>query len=339
MKKYTFFALLLACILGSASAQTITATGTIKSTEGDLLHFAFVQDKVSKHAVYTDSLGNFTIDVSPNAHLYVNCTGYRDTMISVNNQTNFLVVLHLAGVNITATAAGVTESANRKALKQEFSDEITLKSGIMGKNDQFDAGQGALIPVFQPKDETQGSRYLFKGWVHGYVVNSKDSIVQNPQFQFEYDKMGGGLLLTRDQRSAIEIDRDLVKSFTLYDNLNRSYTFERVPQIDNNHYIQVVASGNKYKIYKAIKTNFVKSNYTTDGLSTTGNNYDEYIDENTYYVYDVKTNSLQKLSLKKKSIKEDFAKDQDKLNKFMSDHSSDDIDDFYLTSLGSYMNE
>jgi hypothetical protein len=340
MKKFTILALVLACISGWAQAQTITAKGVIKNLDGDLLHFAFVQDKAGKHAAYTDSLGNFTIEVSPHAILNINCTGYRDTVVSVNNQTSFAIVMHLSGVNIIATKPVVTESANSKALKQEFSDEIMLKSGFLKKNENFfDFVTGSILPVFRPRDETQGSRYFFKGWVHGYVVTSKDSIVQNSGFKFDYDKIGGGLLLTKDQKSAIEIDKDLIKSFTLYDNLNKPYTFERVPQIDNNHYIQVMANGNKYKIYKATKTSFIRANYSTDGLSSTGNNYDEYIDDNTYYVYDVKTQTLQKLAFKKKSIKEAFTKDQDKLNKFMADHSSDDIDEFYLVSLGSYMNE
>jgi len=332
MKKYSLFIFLFVAISSIANAQTITATGMVKDSLGDPLHFAFVQDKQEKTGAFTDSLGNFTIQVNPNGILRINCAGYKEAEVNVGNKTNFSIVLNfLPGVTVNGV---VTESAQRQILKSTFNDAINLQAGS-----QFDASAGAIIPVFQPKEETVGSRYLLKGWVHGYVINSKDSIVQNPNFQFEYDKMGGGLLLTKDKTSAIEIDRDLVKSFTLYDNANVPYTFENVPQIDKTHYVEVVASGNKYKIYKAIKTNFEKSNYTTDGLSSTGNNYDEYVDEKTYYVYNVQTNALQKITLKKKVLKDTFAKDGDKINKFMSDHSSDTIDDTYLSSLGSYMNE
>jgi hypothetical protein len=340
MKKSVFFTLLMACIMGLVQAQTITTTGTVKSSDGDPLHFAFVQDKQYKHGTFTDSLGNFTLVVSPDATLRINCAGYMDTLIKVNNQTNFSVVLKLNSVNITASATkGTAESASNEFLRSSFSNSLSLSDSRGGGGNAFVASQGTSIPVFQPKGETVGSRYFFKGWVHGYVVNSKDSIVQSPAFQLEYDKIGGALLLTKDNRTAIEVDRDLVKSFTLYDNMNRPYTFERVPQIDNNHYVIVIASGNKYKIYKAVKTNFVKSNYATDGLTSSGNNYDEYVDDNSYYVYDVKTNTLQKIALKKKALKDGFTKDADRLNKFVSDHSSDTIDDFYLNSLGSYMNE
>lgn len=341
MKRYLFFSLLLAGFAGLAQAQTVTVTGTVKSTEGDPLHFAFVQDKQYKHGTFTDSVGTFTLAVSPTTTLRINCVGYKDTLINVNSQTNFNVVLRVNNISISANAAGgnAAVAANNDFQRASLRNDLSLSDSRGGGGSQFVAGQGTSIPTFQPKGETVGSRYFFKGWVHGYVVNSKDSIVQNPIFQFEYDKMGGALLLTKDNRTAIEVDKDLVKSFTIYDNMNRPYTFARVPQIDNNHYVEVVASGDKYKIYKAIKTNFIKSNYSTDGLASTGNNYDEYVDESTYYVYDVKNNALQKVALKKKALKEGFAKEADKFNKFASDHSSDDIDDFYLTSLGSYMNE
>jgi hypothetical protein len=101
----------------------------------------------------------------------------------------------------------------------------------------------------------------------------------------------------------------------------------------------VLASGDNYKIYKGIKTTFEKANYSTDGLYTTGHNYDLYTDEFTYYLYNVKTNTLQEITLKKKAIKAAFTADADKLNKFMSDHSSDSIDEMYLEELGASLNE
>ena len=72
---------------------------------------------------------------------------------------------------------------------------------------------------------------------------------------------------------------------------------------------------------------------------TIGNNYDEYVDESSYYLLNVETNQIQKIIPKKKAIREVFANEGDKPNKFISDHSSDDIDDFYFTSLGSVLNE
>ncbi len=75
-----------------------------------------------------------------------------------------------------------------------------------------------------------------------------------------------------------------------------------------------------------------------NGVTAHGNDYDEYVDDADYYVLDIKAGQPQKLSLKKKSIKEDFAKDADKVNKYLSDNSGS-IDDAYLSKLGAYMNQ
>lgn len=338
MKKFNLLALLLLLTGKLVFAQDFAVTGNVKDTQGDPLHFAFVQDG-EKHSIYTDTLGNFTLQTSANATLRINCAGYRDTTIAVDNKNSIAVIMNLAGnVGNSNQAAAVANTANNQAMKESLAGQINLAQGSFNAPAQFDAARGANLPTFTPKEETQGSRYLIKGWAHGFVINAKGETVQNPGFLFAYDKIGGGLLLTKDKASAIEIDRDMVKSFTLYDNLNNPYTFEQVPQIDKAHYIELIASGNKYKIYKTIKTTFTKANYSTDGVMSTGNNYDEYVDEYTYYVYDVQTNSVQKVALKKKALKDVFAKDNTKVNSFISDHSADQIDDTYLASLGSYLN-
>jgi hypothetical protein len=339
MKNFAYTILLLCFACYSASAQTITLTGTVRNTSGDPLHFAFLQNE-QKQGAFTDSMGNYSIAVMPNSRLKVNCAGYRDTSFIVTGKETTLNITMYGAVTIagkTSSVGAAANSANTANVKSTLGDEITMQNDAA--NPTFSASRGDMLPVFNPKEETQGSRYLLKGWAHGFVVNSKGETIQDPHFLFAYDKMGGGLLLTKDKLSAIEIDRGLVTSFTLYDNANIAYAFENVPQIDKFHYSEVISSGNKYKIYKFIKTTFVKANYTTDGVMSQGNNYDEYVDEDTYYVYNVKTNALQKITLKKKAIKDGFTTDADKLNKFMSDHSSDTIDEGYLASLGEYMNE
>lgn len=333
MKPFLLFLLLFSAARLSF-AQTATVTGTVKDAQGDPLHFAFVQDK-QKHGTYTDSLGNFTIEASPNATIRVNCAGYGDTAFALNNRSSLQIVLNLSGAATGQAASNITGDAGSQTMRNTFRDELTPQSEGSGVN----TGVGSILPTFNPKEETEGSRYLVKGWAHGYVVTMKDSTVQSPGFLYDYDKMGGGLLLSKDKRSAIEVNRDIVKSFTLYDEANTAYTFENVPQLNATHYVQVLASGNKYKIYKEIKTTFEKANFSSDGVMSQGHNYDLYKDEATYYVYDVQNNAMQKVTLKKKALKDAFAKDADKVNKFIADHSSDTIDDFYLSNLGSFMNE
>jgi len=355
MKKMILLVLLVTGMMTFASAQNISISGTVKTGDGDALHLAFVQDQQYKNGVYTDSTGSFSLTVYANSKLKVVCRGFRDTLVSVNNQTVFAIVMKPV-VNITAKRSGIPEAANPTdgISLVTMRDEMMLNEpGVPGSKRHFNApgvgpttsravqldmGQGSIYPVFIHKEATQGSRYLFDTWVHGYILNAADSIIQSPELFFNYDKMGGSLLLSKDKHAAIELYRENVKSFTLFDALNQPSTYAMVPDIDKGHYTQVLSSGNNYKIYKAVKTRFELANYVSDGVASSGNNFDSYQDEYTYYILNVKTNQLQKISLKKKALKQAFAADGNKADGYFKTNDAD-IDDNYLASLGDYMNK
>ncbi len=331
MKKTFFLLLLTISICGMAAAQAVVITGTVQDNGGNLLHYAFIQDKNSKSGAYTDSLGHFSLQALPAAQLLVNCAGYNDAVIKINGQNNLVITLKPVAAGTNSTDSVPANTALQDALVKQM--DLTNRNAVAS-----DFQQGSAISIIHTKEVTQGSRYLFTGWVHGYVVNAQDSLVQNPAFLLNYDKVGGKLMLTKDRLSAIAVFQDKVKSFTLFDALNQSYTFTIVPDIDKNHYVQVLASGNSYRIYKSIKTKFEAANYESDGLASTGHNFDQYEDEFTYYILNVKTNQLQKISLKKKAIKQAFAADEKKTEEYFKTNDGD-IDDNYLSSMGEYMNK
>jgi hypothetical protein len=354
MRRIGLIVILITGMLRLASAQTININGTVKTADGDALHLAFVQDKQYKNGVYTDSLGSFSLAVNPNSKLKVTCFGFRDTVLDINNQTFFKIIIRPLvnvvarrsnitpqaddhnNINFAATAAGMTrDEPSMPNTKETFTinkHTIDLTSG------SYDMAQGAIFPSFVHKEATQGSRYLFDDWVHGYVVNAGDSTIQSPELFFNYDKMGGSLLLSKDKHAAIEVYKENVKIFTLFDELNQPHTFTMVPEIDKSHYVQVLASGNNYKIYKTLKTRFVAANYTNDGVASSGNNFDSYEDESIYYILNVKTNQLQKIGLKKKVLKQAFGPDEAKADGYFKTNDAD-IDDNYLAALGDYMNK
>jgi CarboxypepD_reg-like domain len=338
MKKIFSICLFVLAIAQVAAAQTITVNGTVKDNQGNFLHFAFIQDKQFKYATYTDSVGNFTLTANSTSALAISCYGFKDTLVDVNNKTNFDLVLYPKQGEVAIEAPHENTDISKRTV---LNDALSASTGEVGSRTGggINVSGGASFPSFNPKEATEGSRYLFTSWVHGYVVNSKDSIVQNPHFFFNYDKMGGGLLLSQDKVSAIEVDRAPIKSFTLYDEHNIPRTFENMPDVDPKHYVEVLSSGKKYKIYRTLKTKFEKADFTTNGISSSGNNFDSYQDTYEYYVLNLQNNSREKLDLKKKSIKNDFANEPEKVNKYITDHSSDSIDESYLSNLGSYMNE
>jgi hypothetical protein len=326
MKKAFLIWLLIIATAQIVAAQSNIVSGSVKDEKGNPLHFVFVVDNQYKNAAYTDSLGSFTISVNPDSKLQFELPGYKSVLINEDKSNAMQVVL-------TSLGSG---SDNLSGADNAPSSQIIVQN--TGNSADATVGTGGVISPSHQKGNLRGNQYLFDTFVHGYVISSSDQLIYKPDYLFAYDKMGGALLLTRDKKNITEVSRDQTKSFILYNSADERFEFEKVPAIDKSHYVQVLASGKKYKIYKLTKTKFVKSDYVNNGVTQHGNDYDEYVDEADYYVLNVQGNQLQKLTLRKKSIKEDFAKDADKVNKYLSDNSGS-IDDVYLGKLGTYMNQ
>ncbi|MBS1519585.1 MAG: carboxypeptidase regulatory-like domain-containing protein [Bacteroidetes bacterium] len=318
MKYSILFLLLTFAIAQMASAQT-TVSGTIKDEKGSPLHFVFIEDAGYKLATFSDSLGNFSIPVYPDSKLSFELTGYESASIANANNANWQVVL---------------KSASSASNGGEAQGSLEAKGMTLQRPDNIDLN---MLPGHQ-KGNVHGNRYLFDNFVHGFFINSSGDLAHAKDYTFDYDKIGGGLMLTKDNVNVMQLSWDQIKSFTLFSNKDETYTFDKVPAIDPSHYSQVIASGKKYKIYKLIKTKFTRADYVNTGVTQHGNDYDEYVDDADYYVMDTQTNQIKKFTLRKKSIKEAFFQDADKVNKFMSANSGD-IDDAYLNKLGDALNQ
>ncbi|HWZ17052.1 MAG TPA: carboxypeptidase-like regulatory domain-containing protein [Mucilaginibacter sp.] len=332
MKKQFFLtAILMIAMIQLSIAQIINATGTVKNDQGKPLASALVQENGSTAAIYTDSLGFFSLAVKNNATLVVSCNGYKEDVVPAKN--NLVVVLKPGKSALKRMNAPLDPNVARN-----IPAPITnVETGFTTTNIATSTA-GSLIPSFSHKEETVGSRYLLDNWSNGYVVNTNGAVIKNDMYAYNYDKLNGFLLLTQDRRAAVEVDKDQVKSFTIYNKLDVPLTYEMVPAIDTKHFTQVLSSGDKYRIYKYTQTTFVKSDFKTDGMTSSGNRYDEYVDESSYYVLNVKTSQLQKIALKSKAIKQAFADNADKVKIFYAQHSDDAIDEVFLKNLGDYLN-
>lgn len=316
--------MLLSAAVQITKAQVNSIAGMVVDAKGNPLHDVFVADQQNKVATFSDSLGNFSFAVQPDSKLHFERAGFKDTLIATVKP----------GMQITMTpdgSGGQGSSSDNSSGAQAGSlskNEVARMSNDMG---------GYLRPAHE-KGDTRGSQYLFDTFVNGYMINSSGEMIHKPNYLLDYDKMSGTLLLTRDNKAILMIDQSQAKSFSLFSNTDQRVDFEEVPVIDNSHYFQVIATGKKYRIYKLLRTRFAKADYVNNGAAPHGHDYDEYIDEPDYYLVDVQSNQAQKFSPKKKSIKEVFAKEADKVSKYISDNSGR-IDDAYLSKLGNYMNQ
>lgn len=332
MKKLLMLAVLGAMSAGTAFAQSLQVTGHIKNENGDAVPSALIQVSDTKASTYTDSTGYFVLPTAATAKLTVVAKGYQDEIVSP--QKELTVVLKKGRSSETGL------KLNDPNASKAYNNNSNVTKGFsyfqLGGTDR-NAGGGGMVFSVHHKENTQGSRYLVEDWAAGSVIEQNGHVVNTDQYAYNYDKIGGNLLLTQDKRAAVEIDKHQIKSFTIF-NKSIPQTFEIVPAIDSMHFTQQLSAGANYTLYKYTKTKFVKSDYRTDGMTSSGNNYDEYVDQPTYYIKNLKTGELQKVALKAKAIKQALAGESTKVNAYFTDHQDDDINEQFLAGLTGSLN-
>ncbi|MEZ2337271.1 carboxypeptidase-like regulatory domain-containing protein [Mucilaginibacter sp. RCC_168] len=317
MKKIILIALTVLCKI--SFAQTIAVNGTVTDQAGKPVAFAFVSDSQHPYATYSDQSGAFSLQADPASNLIVTANFHNEARVKLDNPSNVKVVM-------TAGEAPKQDVTTKTTVANFFKPDENLVDHNVSIN-RIGTGQEGL----------HGSRFLFNDWVHGFAVTPQDSLKQSDVYLFNYDKVGGNLIFTRNKTTAMLVVKQEIKGFTLFDENAVPYVFEDVPAINAKRYVEVLSAGKKYKIYKDLGTTFIKANFVTNGITSSGNNYDEYKDESVYYV--VKQGGQpQKTELKTKALKLVFADDADKLKKFLSDNEGE-IDDNYLKALGDYLNQ
>jgi hypothetical protein len=142
------------------------------------------------------------------------------------------------------------------------------------------------------------------------------------------------------QDSFLRINRDDIKSFTLF-TPGGNVAFYRVPEISNNCYCQLIATGPACTVYKKITTRLKKPDYRTTGLTESGNKYYEYKDFAEYFIVNVsgKNKFSGKFFLNRRSIEKVFAFDRQKLDAYLHDHGKSAVNELFIKSLADYFNE
>ena len=358
------------CVSVMIYAQPKTVNGIVKDDKGAAVPYAVIQIKGTTRGVNSDSLGTFSINVKSNTVLLVNAMGYATATINVKelandnakDLNNVTVILKAATNALTDVTVGKeqTPSGDEYTFKkmatnmlQDFNfsnsvaafSSITAGTALNAPNQSLIGGggvnmyTGAALPVFSQKEDTKGGKYLFDQWVKGTATNSYNAVVSNDTYLYNYDKITKSLLVTSDKRSMIEISKTDLNGFTFIDKNNKEIVFEKVVAIDPNTFmIQLLKDSTGYSLYKSLHTKFIRANYHSDGLTESGNNYDEYVDEYTYYILFPGGKQFSKVELKKKSIKEVLIKEEKKVKSFFAQHGSDDLDEFFLMALVASLN-
>jgi hypothetical protein len=318
MKRIALFCLLILTAHFSFS-QTITISGTVTDDKGGAVPFVFIKDAQHNYATFSDPNGAYKLNADPASELMATSNDFKKSVVKIDGKSAINIVMQAGGI------AGTNPTSSDDAF-------TVTEIGSKGKDTR------PLAQFGTAKEELHGSPYLFNSWVHGYAITTADSIKQNDSYRFNYEKSTGILLYTAGGSTMKAVNKGEIKGFTLYDDNGQVYKFEDVPAINAKVYVQVLSSGNKYIIYKDLNTKFHKADFTTNGITSSGNNYDSYDDDSNYYLVKQAGGAPQKFTLKRKAIKSAFGTDAAKVNQFMSSHDSDEVDDIFLEKLGDFMN-
>lgn len=358
MTKFSFLLAAFYLLLHVGNAQKIAITGSIKDSNNNPVSMASVTEEKTKNGVAADNIGHFSLSVSPNAKIYIVAIGFKDTAFVVKDAEPLNIILSASPkqlASVTVTGNTFTPQFSNQIKNEIFQSEtihykmennlsygpsvyegmdlITHKPyHVVQLIPSSHVYQGSALPEFHTKEDTKGSPYLFDFWLKGVVSNITDTtLIDDYRNLYNVNKMTGDLIMTRDFQSALTVDKSQIKFFTLYDSLKNTHSFMIVPIINKDLFCEVIGLGNNYDIFKLTTAKFVKADYHSNGLTSSGNNYDEYANTVYYYLFDLDAGTYKNFLLKKKSILSAFDNNKT-VEQFFSNHK-EAIDDNFLKAL------
>jgi len=196
---------------------------------------------------------------------------------------------------------------------------------------------GSGLPSFMIKEDTKGNKYLFEKWVGGSVLGTNGVVYDSPKLLFNYNKMTQKLFMLLDSNRVMELSSKEIAGFTLKDG-SGEYHFERLKNsTDLNFYQPAYKEEKGYSLYKLLTTKFKKADYQTNGIIESGNKFDEFVDEETYFILTPKQ-ELVKIDFRKKSIEKVLESESEKVKSYFSQHKDQDLNEEFVKGLLQSLN-
>ena len=213
--------------------------------------------------------------------------------------------------------------------------ETAFKNYLQAESGHVYTGSG--LPVFLIKEDTKGNRYLYEKWVRGSVVGVDGVVYNSSKYLFNYDKVAQKLLMLLDSNKMLTLNSGDISGFTLQDDTSQ-YHFERIKNSTDLDFYQPLYKDEKgYSFYKLLKTKFMKADYQSNGIVESGRKYDEYVDEEQFFILSAKQ-ELSRIDFKKKSLEKVFDQEASKLQSFFDQHKGEKINEEFVSSLVQFIN-
>lgn len=198
-------------------------------------------------------------------------------------------------------------------------------------------GSTTFVSYHGDKEATEGSRLLFDDWPKGFVIGIYDTLLNNPNLFLNFDKITRDLYFTLDGKTIIKVETSQAREIHFI-NGNAQVVLTRVDGIDPHHFFQRMsdsAGAPNYILYRLTTTQFRRANFTTNGLTSTGNNFDEYIDDYDYFIVMPGGKLYTSVKLKKNSIRTALG---DKADAWFKTHQNEKTDEAFLVGLVNHLN-
>lgn len=223
---------------------------------------------------------------------------------------------------------GVLVASTAMAQGYQVQEVYKFANGAQAQN-------ATALKNFGHSGEVVGSQFLFNTWVKGVIVNNEG--VEFTNGLFNYDKISQNLYInTNENNQAFLVFKKDVKSVTLTDGVT-TVTLEKVPALKTDQLYTVLAKGSRYTLYALTKTKFVPASFSTNGISSSGNMYDEYRDEKSYFIVSA-SGAAQPVSLKMKSVKAALQADKEKVEDYLKQNPDATIDENFVSLLVQSLN-
>ena len=218
--------------------------------------------------------------------------------------------------------------------------QVEAQKGTVPQLPTFKNTDPNALPHLITKEKPVGSPYLTKNWVTGYIELENHHHIpdSNEYVLLNFDKIQSVVYLTNGVDKIWYYTIDSIKRFELFDT-NKAYDFEKIPWISSKFYlIPIIKSAKGYSLYKRLVTTFSWADYTTDGYSSKGKNYDEFDDSYVYYLAYPGNTSYKKLTLKENSVRKDLKEESVLVKQFFDDHEND-MNEQSLLALVQYIDD
>jgi hypothetical protein len=231
--------------------------------------------------------------------------------------TSILLVLILS----TSVVFSQVESAQIGA---EFK-EVTKSEGL-GGIETYSSGT------------VKGSQFFSPSWTTGSVTTIHNEVIFK-NYSFLYDKVRQQLFIKwKDSSAVLLAQKDQITGFTL--NTDKVHSFVSASTYDPSNttdFFEVLTSNSKgYTLLKLTKAKFQKADPTDIQRVKDGDNYDEFIDEVSYYI-SYNNGPAQKIT-NQKSIEKAFPAIKQQTEDYYNQNIGANRNDTFLTGFVQSLN-